>query len=128
MRKSFLWFAALILAACGLTACSDADTVSQNLSTDADNFKVWREVVLYNGITDKYVLEIQGYCSLGNNDDADKVSVTCKVDDDSYTKDIYTKSDNTLVFVHQVKGVHVSPDHYKVIMKPETVIPSVEVR
>lgn len=132
MKKTLLSVAALLLAGGALTACSDADTVSHNLSQDADNFKVWRQIVLYNGITDKYVLEIDGYCSLGNSDASDRVTVTCKVasgnDTDSYTKDIYLKSDNTMVFAHQIGGVHVSPDHYKVVLKPETVIPNFEIR
>lgn len=132
LKKVLIGLVATGMAVAGLAACSDADTVSHNLSKEADSFGVWRQVVLYNGITDKYILEIDGYCSVGNNDDADKVSITCKVDGgngtDSYTKDIYTKSDNTMVFVHQLQGVHVSPDHYKVIMKPETVFPSIDVQ
>jgi len=132
MKKKILALVALGLAVTSLAACSDADTVSRNLSKDADNFKVWRQIVLYNGITDKYILEIDGYCSIGNDDETDRVNVTCKVNDgndsNSYTKDIYFKSDNTMVFEHQVAGVHESPDHYKVVLKPETVIPGIEVR
>ena len=125
--------AATVIGGLGLAGCSsDADVVSKNLSKEADNFKVWRQIVLYNGITDKYVLEIDGYCSLGNSDASDRVTVTCKVDSgngsDAYTKDVYLKSDNTMVFAHQIKGVDVSPDHYKVVLKPETVIPDFDVR
>lgn len=119
-------------AVAGLSACSSsADVVSHNLSKEADQFKVWRQVVLYNGITDKYIVEIDGYCSLGNNDPRDKISVTCKVDNndntDSYVKDIYTRSDNTIVISHQVKAIHVNPNRYKVVLKPETVIPDIDV-
>ena len=131
-KKFVLGLAIAGLASSVLAACSDADTVSHNLSKDADNFKVWRQIVLYNAITDKYILEVDGYCSLGNNDANDRVSVTCKVnsdnDTDSYIKDIYLKSDNTMVFEHQVAGVHESPDHYKIVLKPESVVPGVEVR
>jgi hypothetical protein len=119
-------FVVLVLSAAGLSACeNDSDVVSENLSTDADNFKVFRQVVVYNAITDKYILEVQGFCALGNNDNSDSVSYTCKVEG-GYTKDIIKKSDNTFVFVHQLSPKNVSPDFYKVTLKPTTIIPDFE--
>lgn len=114
-----------------LTACeNDADVVSQNLSTDADNYKVFRQIVVYNGITDQYILEVKGFCALGNNDSAGSVSYTCKVGGDAgsggYVKDIIKVSDNIAVYAHQLEPVNVSPDYYKVTLKPTTVVPDFE--
>jgi hypothetical protein len=62
-----------------LTGCtSEADTVSDNISKDADSFKVVRRIVFYNGITGQYILEVEGRCSLGNFDKNGELSVTCK--------------------------------------------------
>lgn len=70
-----------------MTACSDADVASQNLSQAADNFEINRRIVFYNGITDSYMLTIEGLCSLGNADDRSKqLTVTCKVGADQYKK------------------------------------------
>lgn len=77
MKKIIFILGLLSLAL--LTSCSDADTVSRNLSIDADYFKVERRVIFYNGITGEYMLTIEGKCSLGNNDPAGKLTVTCKV-------------------------------------------------
>ena len=47
--------AASVLAgglAVGLTACSDADVASRNLSKASDQFEVSRRIVFFNGITD----------------------------------------------------------------------------
>lgn len=115
----------------GVTACdSDADVASKNLSKDADNYKVMRQIVVYNGFTDKYILSVTGYCALGNDDPADEVSYTCKDNSSStgVTKDIIKKSDNTFVFVHQLEPVDVSTDYYKVVLKPTTIVPDFEVR
>ena len=114
---------AFALAGCA----SDADVASKNLSKDADNFKILRQVVLYNGITDKYIVSVEGFCSLGNSDGPGQVSVTCKVGE-KYIKDIFMRSDNTLVFEQQLNATNVSVDHYKVIFKPTTVIPDFEAR
>lgn len=117
----FVVLAVLLLA----TGCKHkSDTVSENLSKDADSYKVFRQIVLYNGITDKYILEVDGWCALGNNDPADEVSYTCKVPG-GYVKDIVKKSDNTLVYEHQLTPHNVSDTYFKVILRPETIIPDI---
>lgn len=112
----------------GLGACNnDSDVASKNLSKDADSFKIARQIVVYNAIADKYVLEVRGFCALGNNDEAGQVTYTCK-QGDGYIKDIIKKSDNTFVFTHQLKPSQVSTQHVKVIFKPSTIIPDPELR
>src|SRR5687768_3633973 len=77
-RKIALAALAIVaLAGCNPFA-TDADIVSENLSKSADQFQVLRRVVFYNGITGEYMLTIEGYCSLGNFDDAGELTVTCK--------------------------------------------------
>lgn len=112
----------------GFAACSsDSDVASKNLSKDADNYKIFRQVVVYNSITDKYILEVKGFCSLGNHDSAGTVSYTCKTSE-GYVKDIIKKSDNVLVFAHQLDPANVSTKYYKVILKPTEIVPQFEIR
>ena len=116
-----------LAAVMGLTACSsDADTASYNLSQDADNFKVERRVVFFNGITDTYLLSIEGKCSI--KDEGSQLEVTCKVGDDKYKKHFLGLSDNVSYFVEQMEGVETSPYHYQVLFKPEAIIPDIEIR
>jgi hypothetical protein len=119
----------LMLAPLALVGCNekDADVVSKNISTDADNFKVLRRVVFFNGITDTYLLTIEGYCSLGNDDPADELSVTCKVEG-GYKKHFLGLSDNVTYFVEQMDARNVSRSHYKVIFKPSTIVPDIDIR
>jgi len=126
-RKIIAASVALVL---GLTsACtSDADVASQNISKDADNFKILRRTVFYNGITDSYILSVEGYCSIGNNDRPGELTITCKVGKDAYKKHFLGRSDNVTWFSEQIDAVNVSTDHYKVIFKPQTIIPDVEKR
>lgn len=120
---------AAVLAATALAGCtSDADVSSRNLSKEADNFQVFRQIVVYNGITDKYILEIQGFCSLGNDDPAGQVTYTCKTGPDEYVKDIIKKSDNTFVFAHQLHPKNVSSNFFQVNFKPASVVPDVKLR
>ena len=77
--RSILLAATVILSLTTLTGCEkDSDVVSRNLSTAADNFEIPRRVVFYNGITGDYILQIEGLCSLGNNDGPKRLTVICK--------------------------------------------------
>lgn len=131
MKKSKTVLAAIGLTAAallGVTACtSDADVASENISTDADNFKINRRIVAVNGITDKYILSVEGWCNIHVDTNAHQLEVTCKVND-GYKKHFVGLSDNTTYFVEQLESANVSVDHYKVVFKPETIIPDVEVR
>jgi len=119
---------AILLVAFGLalTACTAADVASSNVSKAADNFEINRRVVFFNGITDTYLLEIQGLCSLGNYDDNGELTVTCKVGPDSFKKHFLGLSDNVSYFVEQLEPADVSTYNYRVIFRPSVIIPDIE--
>lgn len=129
MKKSIVRIALAALVVVAVVGCkTDADVVSENLSKSADQFQVLRRVVFYNGITESYMLTIEGYCSLGNSDSAGSLSVVCKVGPDQYKKHFLGLSDNVTYFVEQLDGANVSADHYKVIWKPSVIIPDIDVQ
>jgi len=117
----------VILAALLVGCTTDADVASENVSKAADQFLVLRRIVFYNGITESYMLTIEGYCSLGNYDAAGSLSVVCKVGSDEYKKHFLGLSDNVTYFVEQLDGANVSTDHYKVIWKPSVIIPDIDI-
>lgn len=120
-------FLAAAVAISGLAACSDADVASRNLSQAADNFEVPRRVVLYNGITDAYIQEVKGFCSRGNNDTGNEVTITCKTPT-GFVKHMWILGDNQLVFVEQLQDVKVGTDFYTVNFKPSVIVPDFKVR
>jgi len=121
-------FATLAITATLAGCQSDADLASRNVSKAADNFEVARRVVFYNGITNDYMLSIEGYCSLGNNDSAGKLSVTCKTGPGVYKKHFLGLSDNVTFFVEQLEAKNVSTSFYRVVFKPSVIIPDLELR
>lgn len=108
--------------------CSAADTTSKNLSTDADNFKVQRRIIFFNGITDKYLLTIEGRCSMEPDSAGKKLDVVCKTGEDSYKKHMLGLSDNVSYFVEQTEAKEVDPFHYKVVLRPETLLPDINLQ
>ena len=103
-----------------------ADVVSRNLSEDADQFKVLRKVVFINGITDEYLFAIEGFCSIEADRADNQLEVTCKVGEGEYEKHFLGLSDNVTYMVLQLETHNVSENHYKVYLRPQTLIPDIE--
>lgn len=122
--------AAALAAAVGvftLAGCaSDADVVSENLSKAADNFEVNRRIVMFNGITDQYLMVIEGACSI--TDQNKQLEVTCKVGPSEYKKHFLGLSDNVSYFVEQGGPVKASANNYRVTFKPQAIVPNVDFR
>jgi hypothetical protein len=120
--------AAAVALGIGATACSsDADVASKNVSKAADNFEVNRRIVVINGITDKYLMVIEGACSI-NDDDPKQLVAICKTGPGQYKKFFAGLSDNVTYTVEQGQPVRASAYHYRVIFKPETIVPDVDFR
>jgi hypothetical protein len=118
-----------IVAAAVLAGCSaDADVASRNLSKAADMFEINRRIVFYNGITGEYMLTIEGLCSLGNYDSAGALSVTCKTGPTSFKKHFLGLSDNVTYFVEQMEQAQASVFHYRVVFKPQIIVPDIDFR
>lgn len=128
IKKLVAIAAVLVAVGAGLTACSDSDVVSQNISTDAEQFKIHRQIVFYNGVTDKYIVEVDGYCSVDKADSglpAGTLNVTCKIGKDKYFKDSLGLADNTPWFSLQTKASKSDPYHYEIIWKPSVLLPNI---
>lgn len=107
------------------TGCStDARVASHNLSKAAEMFEIDRRIVFYNGITDSYLLTINGRCSI--EDQINQLEVTCKTGSNSFKKHFLGLSDNVTYFAEQIESAGVSVYRYKVIFKPESIIPDVD--
>ena len=126
MNKKIFAPAVVFAAALSLAACTPAQTASQNLSYDSDNFRIMRRVVFVNGITDKYLLSIEGLCSITKDKEDNQLEVTCKTGEDEYKKHYLGISDNVTYFVEQMDATSVDTFHYKVAFRPETLLPDID--
>jgi hypothetical protein len=130
--KKLLAIVASLLMVFAITGCNplahESDTVSDNLSREADRFAIPRRVIFFNGITDKYLLTIEGYCALGNNDPVGELTVICQTGPGVYKKHFLGLSDNVSYMVEQLDAAGVSKDHYLVVFRPETIVPDLQIR
>lgn len=130
--KFLAGLAALGLLVAGLSACDETDSkvVNANLDTAAEQFEINRRIVAVNSITDEYLLTIEGRCDISYKDTPQRGIVTCKVADgdgqDAYKRHTVTLADNVTLVSEQVEAVNASAYHYRVIYKPQTMIPDVD--
>ena len=110
-----------------VAGCStDADVASYNLSKAAEQFEIERRIVFYNGITDAYILSIEGRCSVEFH--PLKFEVTCKTGANEFKKHYLGRADNVFPFIEQIETADVSTYRYKVIFKPTTIIPDIDLK
>lgn len=110
-----------------LAGCQDdAHVASYNISKAADNFEIDRRIVFYNGITDTYMLTIEGRCSI--EDQTTQLEVTCKIGRDAYKKHFLGLSDNVTYFAEQLETADVSVFHHRVTFKPQEILPDIDFR
>lgn len=124
ITASVLAASVIVLAACQ----NDATIASENISRAADNFEVMRRVVFMNGITDEYMLEVIGLCSLQQHDTPARVQVTCKIGRNEFVRHQMGLSDNVTYFAEQLESIPVSTNHYRVTFRPQQIIPDIDLR
>lgn len=107
-----------VIASAGvLGACtSAADKANRNIDTAADNFEVPRRITAINGITDKVLFSVEGFCSVKKADG--DFSVTCKQPDGNLTRTTMILSDNVTATVTQIGGTKVSLFRTRVLLRP----------
>lgn len=127
MKRIVLAVLVVLAALTLLVGCgdSDADVAAKNISKAAEQFEVERRIIFINGITDEYLLVIQGLCSVETSESAlgGSLEVTCK-DGKKFKKHFLGLSDNVTYLVEQIEGVGVSTTRYRVIFKPEAIVPN----
>jgi len=122
MKKILILTAMVIMAV--TTGCTDASVASSNLSKASDMFEIDRRIVFYNGITGEYMLVIEGRCSIEPS--STKIAVTCKTGRKQFKKHYLGLSDNVTYFAEQVESSDVDVYQYRVIFKPEAIIPNID--
>ena len=115
MKKRILILVIMLIAAITLSGCTAKER-------EADEFRVVRRVVFYNSITDTYMMEMVGNIAIDIDRDG-IIEVIAKVSPTEYQKHYLGLSDNVTYTVEQLGVSEVSEYKYKIIFKPESILP-----
>lgn len=112
-----------VIGMVGMVGCTEANTVSTNISREADNFNVTRRLVVINGRTDTIIFSLVGNFSLTVDQEENQLEVIAEVRDGVYRKHFIGLSDELMYFIEDVGDNEVSKYRYEVEFMPEKVIP-----
>ena len=103
-----------------ITGCNEADKVSSNIAKEADNFNVYRRIVIINTRTDKPEFEIVGKASVTVQDKRLDVIIE---DNGKYYKHIINLTNNNMYVIEDLGGSDVSKFKYEINYIPESIVP-----
>ncbi|PKM61509.1 hypothetical protein [Acetobacterium malicum] len=122
MKKIVLMIALMGLLL--LTGCeSEAEKVSYNLSQQADNFNVIRQLTVINCIEGDVLFQMTGKMSITADTADNQLEVIVEDEDGSYKKHFIGLSDNVTYVVEDLGGNDVSKYKYTLNYNPKMWIP-----
>lgn len=107
-----------LFALCGCER--EATIVSANISKEADNFNVCREIIVVNVRDNTVLYTLRGYFSLANNS-SNELVVISEVGDGVYKKDFIYLSEWTTYVCTDLTGAKVDRFHYELNILPQMI-------
>lgn len=101
-RNKIVLFVTIILTLCILAGCSQAERVSSNLSKEADNFNVVRQLTVINCIEGDVLFQMTGKMSITADVADNQLEVIVENDDGKYAKHFIGLSDNVTYVVEDL--------------------------
>lgn len=111
--NKFIKIVAILSITLLLCSCRPSETVSYNLSKEADSFNCMRKITVYNARTDMIILEVEGNFALQNNS-TNELEVVCKTSENTYKKNYIYLNDYVIYVVEDINGVYADPYHYSI--------------
>lgn len=124
MKKLIMVIMVMVVLATMFTGCdTEANRVSYNLSQEADNFNVIRQLTVINCIQGDVLFQMEGKLSINADTAQNQLEVTVENHDGSYQKHFIGLSDNVTYVVEQKNYKNVDKYKYTLNYNPKMWIP-----
>lgn len=125
MKKKLLSFLLIgVLAVSILTGCeTQASRASYNLSQEADNFNVIRQLTVINCIQGDVLFQMSGRMSITADTSDNQLEILVEDENGNYQKHFVGLSDNVTYTVEQLRGVDVDQYKYTLNFNPKMWLP-----
>ncbi|MDU3410153.1 hypothetical protein [Clostridium sp.] len=121
MKKKLIMTIVTIFTLFTLTGCRQSEKVSHNLSKEADNFNVIRELTVINAIQGDVLFTMEGKLSVETTET--KLYVIVEDENGNYQKHIIGLSDNITYVLEQKEYKNVENYKYTLNYNPKMWIP-----
>lgn len=113
-----------VLVAAILTGCdTEASRASYNLSQEADNFNVIRQLTVINCIQGDVLFQMSGRMSITADTSDNQLEILVEDENGNYQKHFVGLSDNVTYTVEQLRGVDVDQYKYTLNFNPKMWLP-----
>lgn len=125
MKRKILILLAVLSGTLGLSACTQKDRVSYNLSKEADNFNVVRQLTVINCIEGDTLFQMSGRMAITADVEDNQLEVVVENNDGSYVKHFVGLSDNVTYVIEDLNlgENEVEKYRYTLNFNPEMWIP-----
>lgn len=101
-KKKFLLVALTMLSMSGLVGCSQASRVESNLTKEADNFNIVRQLTVINCLQGDVLFQMTGKMSITADTTDNQLEIIVENEDGSYVKHFVGLSDNVTYVVEDL--------------------------
>ncbi len=112
-RKILTAFGGLLLTAAILTGCSEAARVEYNLTEEADNFNVVRQLTVINCLQGDTLFQMTGKMSITADTSDNQLEIIVENDDGTYAKHFVGLSDNVTYTIEDLNLGENEVEKYK---------------
>lgn len=112
-RKILTAFGGLLLTAAILTGCSEAARVEYNLTEEADNFNVVRQLTVINCLQGDALFQMTGKMSITADTSDNQLEIIVENDDGTYAKHFVGLSDNVTYTIEDLNLGENEVEKYK---------------
>ena len=113
MKKRILTLMLIAVMGVCFMGCTEANTVSHNVSKEADNFNVCRRITVINLRTDTVLYEFEGFSSISTDTTDGQLEIISEVGKGEYKKDFIRLSDEVTYVVQDISGADIDKYHYE---------------
>ena len=116
--------ALLILSAVMLTGCdTETNRVNENITQEAENFNVYRRVIVINCIKGDVLFTMEGLMNIKADTADNQLEIIVESAENKYQKHIIGLSDNVAYTVEDISGSQVDKYHYEINYNPKMWLP-----
>lgn len=123
MKKKIIVLLMSLFIAMSVAGCTEADKVSANLSTQADNFNVLRQVTVINCIANDAIFQMTGKMSIKADTSENQLEVVVENENGTYSKHIIGLSDNVTYVLEDIDTNYVEKYRFTINYNPKMWIP-----
>ena len=123
MKKKIIALLMSLFVVMSVAGCTEADKVSANLSTQADNFNVLRQVTVINCIANDVIFQMTGKMSIKADTSEKQLEVVVENENGTYSKHIIGLSDNVTYVLEDIDTNYVEKYRFTINYNPKMWIP-----